>query len=451
MSQSAYQPGYTIAPKYGQRYMNSSFAPSVGAPQSAAVSQPAAPPQPAGQGYSMANPFAGNAQFTQAQQNYSTNVGAQPTTGFRRAIPGVQGAGPSTPPVGTIPGMPTPPVTNAGGTTAASSGGGDDSSSTDYIPSAEKLGYTRGTSNPIAGALALVPGGMMLSNALDLNKDYTYGNYGTYDAQGNVFGPDGRAYNPETGRAAQSYASPSNYLGSYLGIGTPEGVLGSSSSYGKLRAAGEDVPNSLLGSYDDSVYKQMDYNPNLNIAGARAARYSNPAAPMGTIADQMAIRAQIARGDYTGLSDDDIDRMGDPNAPKFGYGTGDYAATNFGLGQRNESGTISLTDSYGNPSGTVVAISDSTNPGQNISLLSKNAQTQLKANQELDNRASRGEGGMAGFNVSDGDGGSYQTDSSGTGNWNTGGPTGMEDEYDDGPAMPTKAEIEASNDTSGGK
>jgi len=63
MSQSAYQPGYTITPKYGQRYMNSSFAPAVGAPQSAAVSQPSAPPQPAGQGYSMANPFAGNAQL----------------------------------------------------------------------------------------------------------------------------------------------------------------------------------------------------------------------------------------------------------------------------------------------------------------------------------------------------------------------------------------------------
>ena len=40
------------------------------------------------------------------------------------------------------------------------------------------------------------------------------------------------------------------------------------------------------------------------------------------------------------------------------------------------------------------------------------------------------DGGMGGFTVSDGAGGTYQTDSSGTAGAFTGGPTGMEDEYD---------------------
>jgi len=395
---------------------------------------------------------------------YQPTFSLNPKTGFRYStqpfVPPQQPIN-APPPLGLDGSSAAPPPTMGGQQGPAYANdpfgdGGDNQFQADYKPAAQSLGYTQGTQNPL-GMLQAVPilgTAMGAMGAFDNMPNQTYGNYGTYDAQGNVFGPEGRAYNPETGRPAQSYASPSDWYGGWLGIGTPEGAFGSSSSYGKLRAAGENPVNSFLGSYDNSVYRQMDYDqerrgvldamgtpdtrPNMTIAGARAARYSNPAAPMGTIADQMAIQSQIARGDYTGLSDDDIDRMEDPNAPKFGYGTGDYAATSFGLGKRNESGTISTTDSNGNPTGTVVSLSSSTNPGQSLSLLDTSARNQLAVNQELDNRATQGYGGMAGFNASDGDGGSYQTDSSGTAGAGTAkagettqGVYGMEDEYDD--------------------
>lgn len=318
---------------------------------------------------------------------------------------------------------------------------GDNNGGFDYassrIPQAQGLGYARGTQNPLGLALAAIPGGSFLSNAMGLNDEYTYGSYGTYDAQGNVFGPEGRAYDPITGRAVASYASPSAAM-STIGGG-----------YSKLRDAGEGVISSALGSYDNSVYKQMDLNPELNIAGARAARMRGEGAPMGTVADLINMNTQIAAGDYTGLSDDDIDRVegtpitaaqlgftGDRAAPsnisgKFGTAPGDIVALDNGqFGVRNESGTIST------PTGTVVSLSDSTNPGQSISLLSNNAATQLQANQELSLRAgdNDGQGSMSGFNVDDGQGGSYQTDSSGTAGAGTSqgsGVYGMEDEYDE--------------------
>jgi len=378
---------------------------------------------------------------------YQPTFKLQPKTGFRYSsqpfVPPTQPIN-SPPPLGLDGSAAAPPPTMGGQQGPAyandpfGDGGNNFQQQSNYVPAAQSLGYTQGTQNPL-GILQGVPilgTAMGAMGAFDNMPDQTYGNYGTYDAQGNVFGPEGRAYNPETGRPAQSYASKDDWFNT---VGN---------SYSKLRAAGEDIPNSMFGSYDNSVYRQMDYDqerrgvldvmgtpdtrPNMTIAGARAARYSNPASPIGTISDQMAIQAQIARGDYTGLSDDDIDRMEDPNAAKFGYGTGDYAATSFGLGKRNESGTISTTDSNGNPTGTVVSLSSSTNPGQSLSLLDTSAINQLAVNQELDNRATQGYGGMAGFNADDGQGGSYQTDSSGTADFGkVGGVTGMEDEYDE--------------------
>lgn len=358
MSQSAYQPGYTITPKYGQRYMNSSFAPSVGAPQSAAVSQPSAPPQPAGQGYSMANPFAGNAQFTQAQQNYSTNVGAQPTTGFRRAIPGVQGAGPSTPPVGTVPGMPAPPATNASGTTAASSGGGDDNSfgSPDYRPAAQALGYTASQSNPLTGMLAMIPGGSLISGALNLNPDY--GKPGTYDAQGNVFGESGRAYNPVTGAAAQSYASPAAYKDNLFG------------SYGQLRTVGENPLSAGLGSYENSIYnvsredRMRGYSPGelagVNTMQAQARRNAEiMGQDMYNEADLFDINAQMLGFDSSRPA---------PTAPSSGtyaYGTG--AGDVFTTGAGYQTGVINKSGQIETPTGTVVQTSDT--QGNTVSLL----------------------------------------------------------------------------------
>ena len=361
MSQSAYQPGYTITPKYGQRYMNSSFAPAVGAPQSAAVSQPsAAPPQPAGQGYAMANPFAGNAQFTQAQQAYSTNIGAQPTTGFRRAIPGVQGAGPATPPVGTVPGMPAPPSTGASGTVQAASSGGDDPvSSPDYRPAAQALGYTASQSNPLAGVLAMVPGGSFINSALNMNPDY--GKPGTYDAQGNVFGYEGRAYNPVTGSAAASYASPSAAYNTVT------------NSYGQLRNMGVNPIGSALGSYENSTY---------NISRADRMRGITPAGQAGlsTTYGLMRSNADLAPGETPGSVT--FSQLGlDPNARSYGVpetgltgqigtGTGDVFISGGSYNPYVVSGTGSMTGQ----SGTLVATTDP-RTGEKVSLLGDDGST----------------------------------------------------------------------------
>jgi len=357
MSQSAYQPGYTITPKYGQRYMNSSFAPAVGAPQSAAVSQPSAPPQPAGQGYSMANPFAGNAQFTQAQQNYSTNIGSQPTVGFRRAIPGVQGAGPSTPPVGTVPGMPAPPSTSGGVTQAASSGGDDPMYSPDYRPAAQALGYSPTKTNPLAGLLAVgIPGGSFLSSQLGLTNEY--GKPGTYDAQGNVFGKSGRAYNPVTGAAAQSYASPAAYKDNLFG------------SYGQLRTVGESPLSAGLGSYENSIYnvsredRMRGYSPGelagVNTMQAQARRNAEiMGQDMYNEADLFNIDAQMLGFDPRGPA---------PTAPSSGtyaYGTG--AGDVFTTGAGYQTGVINESGQIETPTGTIVQTSDT--QGNTVSLL----------------------------------------------------------------------------------
>jgi len=362
MSQSAYQPGYTITPKYGQRYMNSSFAPAVGAPQSAAVSQPSAPPQPAGQGYSMANPFAGNAQFTQAQQAYSTNIGAQPTTGFRRAIPGVQGAGPSTPPVGTVPGMPAPPTTSSSGTTAAASTGGNEDDtfgSPDYRPISQSYGYTAAQSNPLAGMLSLVPGGSLINSALNINPDY--GRPGTYDAQGNIFGESGRAYNPITGAAAQSYASPSAYKDNLFG------------SYNQLRTVGENPISSGLGSYENSVY---------NISRADRMAGITPAGQQGitTTYGLMRSNADLAPGETP--ANIELRDLGlDPNARNYGVPeTGLTGEIGTGAGDVFISGgsynpyVVSDTGSMTGQSGTLVS---TTNPltGEKVSLLGDDGST----------------------------------------------------------------------------
>ena len=106
-----------------------------------------------------------------------------------------------------------------------------------------------------------------------------------------------------------------------------------------------------------------------------------------------------------------------------------------GIGVINEAGQIET------PQGTVVSMTDPYT-GQSISLLGStnnsatgkstiSAQTELARNQALDARSNPEGSGMSGFNVSDGEGGSYQTDSSGTAGAFSGGVTGMEDEYDE--------------------
>lgn len=406
MATVPYQPTYSLQPQHGTRYGPSQFAPPQAAatsPQTLGTQTPATTGVGAGQaapqatGYSQ-DPFA---------QTAMVNGQAQSGVGFRAATPGTAYSYPGTgaPTSPAVPPTTAPPVTAPGAavntTIQTLTGGDNNQEGTNRIPQAQSLGYQAGTQNPMAGILGVMPVGSVLADALDINKDYTYGSYGTYDPEGNVFGTTGRAYDPVTGRPAQSYGSPSDWLGGWLGIGTPEGALGSSSSYGKLRAAGEDIPNSLLGSYDNSIYRQQAQQPGLSIVGARAARMRGEGAPFETIAGQIGINTQIARGDYTGLSDDDIDRMQGtsitaaqlgfgPNmaAPsnisgKFGTGTGDIVGLDgsMGLGVINENGTIS------SPTGTVVSLSDSINPGQTISLLDQSFANKAKIQQELDIRA----------------------------------------------------------------
>jgi hypothetical protein len=405
---------------------------------------------------------------------YQPTFKLQPKTGFRYAS---QPFVPPTQPINAPPplgldgsGAAPPPVMGAQQGPAYANdpfGGGDNQFQANYKPAAQSLGYTQGTQNPMnmLRGVPVLGTAMSAMGAFDNLPDQTYGTYGTYDNSGNVFGREGRAYNPVTGRAAQSYAKPSDWYGSWLGIGTPEGLGGSSSSYGKLRAAGEGPIQSALGSYENSLYRQQELNPNLNTAQARAAMLRGTADASGVPTMQGVIEANTAMYDPAyaaaqGFADDDLDRMGgtevtkemlgftdarpDPGkiSGRFGTQAGDVARTQMGLGVINQSGQIET------PTGTVVAISDPYNPGTNISLLGStlnstdgsstlSAQNELARNQALDARANPEGSGMSGFNVSDGDGGSYQTSSTGAskGMGSQAGQTiyGMEDEYDDPP------------------
>ena len=74
---------------------------------------------------------------------------------------------------------------------------------------ATELGYAKGTQNPLGLINAVVPGMSMLQSLTGYDMtgggQYTYGNFGTQDTEGNVFGPDGQAFNPATGRATASF------------------------------------------------------------------------------------------------------------------------------------------------------------------------------------------------------------------------------------------------------
>lgn len=468
MATVPYQPTYSLQPQYGTRYGPSQFAPSVAtaaSPQTLGIQTPATTGVGAGQAtpnYSQ-DPFA---------QGATVNGQAQTGVGFRPATPGTTYPYPGTTYPGSVPPTTAPPITApaaAVNTTIQTLTGGDNTQGGyDRIPAAQALGYQQGTQNPVAFALGLMPGGSLLMDAFDINKDSTYGNYGTYDTEGNVFGREGRAYDPITGRAAASYASPSDWYGGWLGIGTPEGAFGPSSSYGKLRAAGEDPFSSFSGSYENSLYAQQEINPSLNTAQARAAQLRGTADARGVPTIQGLIEANTAMfdPDYAasqGFAEDDLDRIGgatitasmlgfDGSRPaptnisgKFGTQPGDIARTEMGLGVINESGQIET------PQGTVVQMTDPYT-GQSISLLGStnnstsgkstiSAQSELARNQALDARSDPEGSGMSGFDVTDSKGESYRTDSSGTADFGKkDGVMGMEDEYD-----------EPNNNDSGGK
>jgi hypothetical protein len=319
-------------------------------------------------------------------------------------------------------------------------GGNDFQQQPNYEPAAQKLGYTKGTQNPL-GILQAVPvlgTAMGAMGAFDNMPNQTYGNYQTYDAQGNVFGTEGRAYNPVTGQAAQSYGSTGDWMGGWLGIGTPEGAFGSSSSYGKLKAAGENPFNSFFGSYDNSTYNVPNY---MNAYGSSAA----DKAGVDTINSRVAFNTQMATGNpMYGYAEDDLDRLNNTaftDASQFGFspttgrystaqraidaangnvtygtGAGNYFSTSGkGVGGSEQSGFINESGQVVTPDGTMVSITDAlgnkqsllNTPTQNFQTL-QNIQNVAEALNPETGESNDSDWGTGGF----GGGGSFGTSTS---------------------------------------
>lgn len=289
---------------------------------------------------------------------YQPNYKLQPKTGFRySAQPFVPPQQPinAPPPLGLDGSAAAPPPVMGGqqGPAYANDPFGDNgdnqfqANNQARINQAQSYGYTQGVQNP-AGIVRGIPlVGNFMADSLNMGQDskYTFGDPGTYDQAGNVFADKGRAYDPITGAPAQSYSAfsgPDSWTGNWLGIGTPEGAFGSSSSYGKLRAAGENPVSSFLGSYDNSVYKQMDMDPSITtLKGARAARMRGANSPIENFANSITQNTINARTDEFGNL---------PTGPVWGTQPGDYVQSDQGPLEVTAGGQLK------GPNGTTVMI-----------------------------------------------------------------------------------------------
>lgn len=253
---------------------------------------------------------------------YQPNYKLQPKTGFRySAQPFVPAQQPinAPPPLGLDGSAAAPPPVMGGqqGPAYASDPFGDNSdnrfqaNNQARINQAQSYGYTEGVQNP-AGIVRAVPiVGNFMADSLNMGQDskYTFGNPGTYDQAGNVFADKGRAYDPITGAPAGSFATTSDYFNT---VGD---------SYTKLRGAGENVISSALGSYDNSVYKQMDMDPSLDLQGARAARMRGANSPIENFSNSITQNTINARTDEFGNL---------PTGPVWGTQPGDYVQSDQG-------------------------------------------------------------------------------------------------------------------------
>ena len=283
--------------------------------------------------------------------------------------------------------------------TLASAGG---SGNVDRTNVAQGYGYERGTGNvaglgSLLGAATGIPfvGGLASKGMDALGLPGDYGEHGTTDAMGNIYGSEGRAYDPVTGRAVGSYGNSSDFKNAAFG------------GYQNLRDAGLNPIEAGLGSYENSIYNPA-YQRGSD-AASRAARLRGGAASEHGITSTAGIINQNTFGQNTvgGLDaaedygqrpdtggmrpvtgemlgfDDSRAFSADQasqNTGQWGHNTGDIAATEFGPGVINDSGQIE------HAGGTVVALTDTRNPGgENISLL--NGQTP-EATAELARRAS---------------------------------------------------------------
>ena len=293
MSTIPYQPTYQLQPKYGFRYGPSNF--------------------------------------------------GQPTQPINQPPPlGLQGSGATPPPVmGTGSGGIQPQFAND------PFGGGDNQAENDRLQAnnqerinmAQSLGYPQGKGNPFGFFNALVPGGLFS----DPNKGekYTYGNPGTHSNRGMVFDDKGRGWDPISGRGGHSYNSPSAWGSNWLGVGTEGGMFGPESSYGKLRAHGEDPISSLLGSYDNSIYSHMDQNPGLTKFGARQSRRMGANSPIKNFAN-------ILTQNTLNASTDEFGNL--PTGPVWGTNPGDYVQSDQGPLMVDEHGQMK------GPNGTTVML-----------------------------------------------------------------------------------------------
>ena len=295
---------------------------------------------------------------------YQPTFKLQPKTGFRYAshpfVPPVQPIN-APPPLGLDgSAAAAPPVMGAGQGPAYANdpfGGGDNQAESDRfqanrqakINQAESYGYTKGVQNPAGIVRGFPLVGNFIADSLSMGQDskYTYGNPGTYDNAGNVFSDDGRAYDPITGKPAQSYVrmtGENSWLGNAYGIGTEEGIGGPSSSYGKLRSWGEDIPNSILGSYDNSVYNQMDSTMTtvdgiptygMDLQGARNARRRGANSPIENLANTITENTINAK-------DDEFGNL--PTGPVWGTRPGDYFQLDSGPAVVSDKGQLQSKD-----------------------------------------------------------------------------------------------------------
>lgn len=376
MATIPYQPTYTTTPKYGLRYGPSQFAPTTGTAGEGSASQQIPPATLGTQqgGYTMADPFSGNQQFAQQEASYAQaqpsgvnneayygqpiqGIATQPTVGFRSLAPGItQPPPPSYTPAPTPPMTTEPPVqpTSYGMVDPFSDNDGFNQAQADYKNIASGLGYTRGTQNPV-GVLSMLPVVGFAMNAFDYNPNegYTYGQQGTYDAQGNVFGTEGRAFNPITGAPVASYGTTADAMNTVFG------------GYDKLRAEGEDIPSSALGSYDNSIYNISRYD---RMQGMTPASMQGIDSTLG-----------LARANTMGQGPGEVpanitpEMLGFTNARPMpstptgliGTNTGDIYST----GSSYQAGVINESGQVETPTGTIVSVTDAY--GASHSLLNK--------------------------------------------------------------------------------
>lgn len=356
MTTIPYQASYSLSSKYGNRYGPSGFAPSttnLTSAQTLGVQTPATQGVGAGQAASQPAQVLAFNQDPFAQTAMVNNVQTQ-GVGF---VPAQSAATLSYPDVNNT-GITIAPTTSATApesvTTAAQSfGTSSDDSVPGYGPATEALGYKPGQAGIPSLAMAFIPGGSFIADAIG-NNENTYGYAGTSDpATGALYGFDplnteggygtGQAFDPVTGKPVATFSSmgaAATAAGDSLGsIFSAEPAKLAPLNYGFSPAS--EV--GLTTTQDIIASNTLGYAP----MGPPTSEYI----PQNVTPEMLNITKDTAR--YTAAQD---------NTGQFGAATGDIAQTSFGPGVVNESGQIVTSG------GTVVSITDPTT-GEKHSLL----------------------------------------------------------------------------------